>query len=169
MKKINLVKIFNTVFLAIILFVAILIILSSFKIAFLKILVIKSGSMEPALKKEGVVFTWPKESYKVGDIISYEISGGKGTVTHRINEIKYDNNQIKYVTKGDANPAPDQEKVTKAQIIGRVLFSVPYLGHVISFSKTLPGLIILIIIPATIIVYEELKNIIKEIKKRKAK
>jgi len=47
--------------------------------------------------------------------------------------------------------------------VGKVELSIPFVGYPIAFAKTLPGLIVLIIVPGTIIVYNELLNIKKEI------
>ena len=52
-------------------------------------------------------------------------------------------------------------------MIGKVISKIPYIGYPISFTRTLPGVIILIVIPATIIIYEEVGNIRKEWRKRK--
>ena len=41
--------------------------------------------------------------------------------------------------------------------------SVPLLGYPVSYAKTTPGIILLIIIPAVIIIYDEIQKIRKEI------
>jgi signal peptidase len=66
--------------------------------------------------------------------------------------------------KGDANDSPDGDLVQKYQIIGRVNFSIPYIGYLVAFARTLPGLIICIIVPALVIVYEEVGKIQGEVK-----
>ena len=75
--------------------------------------------------------------------------------------------QPRYITKGDANNAPDQEEITKREIIGKVLFSVPYLGYAVDFAKKPLGFSLIIIIPASIIIFDEIKKIFGEIKKKK--
>lgn len=89
-----------------------------------------SGSMEPALKTGGIVFTDTKERiFDDGDIITFRV---KDTyVTHRIIEKKTEG----FVTKGDANENPDAELVKDVQIIGKAVFFIPYLGYGISFLK----------------------------------
>lgn len=100
--------------------------------------VISSPSMENALSKDdGIVYmAHKKEDYKVGDIITYNRKdlGKSETITHRI--IKIDGDTL--VTKGDANKEEDPE-ITFSDVRGRLVFSVPYLGIVITFLKTLPG------------------------------
>lgn len=40
-----------------------------------------------------------------------------------------------FITKGDANKNADPIPVAKSQIIGRVVFCLPYLGYIIYFLK----------------------------------
>lgn len=126
----------------------------------LKLYVIQSGSMEPTIKTGSVSFSIGKPEYYVNDIVSFEIAGKK-IVTHRIYEI---NETGEFVTKGDANEDVDSTTIRKDQILGKILFSIPLIGYLIGFAKTFQGLTVLIIIPGTIIVYEELKSFINEIK-----
>jgi len=73
--------------------------------------------------------------------------------------------QIEYVTKGDANDAPDSQAVAEELVLGKTIFSIPLLGYPVSFAKTREGLIILIVIPATMIIYSEILNIKNEAKR----
>jgi len=130
-----------------------------------RIFSVSSGSMEPKIKTGSIVFDKAEKSgYKADDIITYKISV-KDTVTHRVVDIIKQNDYNYYKVKGDANDAPDQELVPDGNVIGKVLFSIPYLGYLVMFIKSLPGLIIFIVIPATIIIYEEMGKIKKELKK----
>ena len=52
------------------------------------------------------------------------------------------------------------------EIIGKEIVAVPYLGFPVGYAKTTPGLILLVIIPAVIIIYDEMQNIKKEIQKK---
>lgn len=140
-----------------------------------KILVVQSGSMEPKIKRMGVVAVKPFSEYKEGDVITAADPGNpKVTVTHRIVKIEKEGEQIFYITKGDANQDPDTEKRPKEYVLGKVIFSLPFIGYPLSFAKTQTGLIVMIIIPAAIIIYSELISIknealrlIKERRKRK--
>ena len=55
-----------------------------------------------------------------------------------------------------------QVKGQYVDIIGKKIAAVPYLGFPISYAKTTPGLILLVIIPAVIIIYDEMQKIKKE-------
>lgn len=128
-----------------------------------KILTVQSGSMEPSIKIGSVVIVQPASDYKTGDVITVsEPANRKVSLTHRITEVKERDGKTFYVTKGDANETPDSEERPKENVVGKVLFSIPYVGYPISFAKTRDGLVVLVIIPATIIVYSELLNIKNE-------
>lgn len=50
-------------------------------------------------------------------------------VMHRITAIVEENGEIKYETTGDNNNGPDSELVPKEEIVGRIKFSIPYIGY----------------------------------------
>lgn len=106
-------------------------------------------------------------SYEAGDIVSFTRDNDKkNVVTHRIVSKVYSDDvifDVSYLTAGDANKQPDQGKVYPGQIIGKMIFSIPYIGYFIDFVKRPYGFILFVIIPATIIVYEELKKIKREL------
>jgi len=139
-----------------------------------KLFVVQSGSMEPKIEKNAIVVVKPEKEYKKGDVITAkDLKNPKQTFTHRINDVEIVGNQILYTTKGDVNNATDPVKTFKENVLGKVIFSVPYVGLPISFARTRDGLIILVVIPATLIIYSELiviKNeTVKLIKARKKK
>jgi signal peptidase len=166
MKVLNLIY---YVLLAFVVMVAILLIFSAFPIAGnYKIFVVQSGSMAPAIKVGSIVVVKPAEDYKIGDVITFgPYSKTKAPTTHRIYDIKVVNGQPVYITKGDANNAPDTREIAKRDILGKVLFSIPYLGYAVAFAKKPLGFVLIVIVPAVIIIVDEIKNIYKEIKKKK--
>lgn len=141
--------------------------------------VVQSGSMEPSLKTGSLVFIKSSSEYKIGDIVTFksgpnvDIKNPRGTITHRIVEINQKSGQFFYVTKGDANEAPDVDLRPSSYVIGKVIFSIPYIGYPVGYVKTQKGFILLVVIPATIIIYSELlnlkKSIVEIVKKRNAK
>lgn len=127
--------------------------------------IVTSGSMEPVIKVGSLVFTAPIESYYNGNIVTFR--DGKKYVTHRIEarlhpEGNYD--APIFLTSGDANDTFDTKKLSHDQIVGRVFLSIPYVGYVADFAKTPRGFILFVIIPATIIAYEELKFLLEKTK-----
>ena len=84
-------------------------------------------------------------------------------MTHRVFNITDEG----FITKGDANEDPDQWKVKKENVIGKLILTIPYIGYLGYFVRTPIGFILLIVIPVTIIIIIEIRNIIKEVKKTK--
>jgi len=150
-------------------FVAIFIIAGSVALSTLKIpgnykvFVVQSGSMEPKIKRMGIVVVKPAKEYKKGDVITVaEPANPKVTLTHRVVDIEEKTGRTFFVTKGDANEDPDTEKRPAENVLGKVILSVPFLGYPVSFAKTQTGFIALIVIPAVLIVYSELLTIKNE-------
>ncbi len=128
----------------------------------LNVFIVSSGSMAPAVKTGSVVLVTPQPIYYVGDIITFYTSASKkSTTTHRIVGI----GDQTFRVAGDANDQPDPGLVSKDNVVGSVSLVIPYIGYLAAFAKTPRGFILLVIIPATIIVYEELKSLFLEIKK----
>ena len=167
-------KIFRTiyyVFITFIVAIACLLIVSTFPITGnIKVMVVQSGSMAPAIKIGSIVVVKPVEDYKIGDVISFgEATRIKAPTTHRVYDIKVVEGEPYYITKGDANNAPDQREVSKREIIGKVLFSVPYLGYAVDFAQKPLGFALIIIVPAALIIFDEVKKIWQEVKLKKSK
>ena len=122
-----------------------------------------------------VVLVKPQDIYQKGDIVTVaDPKNPKTPVTHRIFSIQDATAGATFQTKGDANESPDIEDRLQKDVLGKVYFSVPYVGYVVSYGKTRDGLIFLVIIPVTIIIYSELMTIknetvklLKDRKKRK--
>ena len=122
---------------------------------------VQSGSMEPTIKTGSLIFTHQKETYQVDDIVTRKMENSEGTVTHRIVR----ESEGKFFTKGDANDGEDREEVLSDDIVGKVFLIIPYVGYPIAYSKTSQGFIVIVVIPATILIYEELRKISAEVKK----
>jgi len=126
-------------------------------------LVVQSGSMEPALPVGSVVVIKPVDPNKLqkDEIICFKRSGPQ-SITHRI----FDVTDEGFITKGDANKAPDNFILEKKDIIGKVVFTIPYLGYLNHFVGTPLGFTLLIILPATIIIAEEIRTNINHRKEK---
>jgi signal peptidase I len=126
-----------------------------------RIVPIISGSMSPSIKPGSVAFIIPDHSSKVGDIVSFkEKSTTSGNYTgrilaHRIVEQLIKKDDKYFITKGDANSAPDPGYVTKQDIIGKVSIVVPYLGYVSYISLSQWGILFFILIPAILLIRSE--------------
>ncbi len=161
-------KIINKLFAVILAFAALLVVVSLFPVAGnYKIMVVQSGSMEPAIKTGSVIIVKPADNYQTGDVITFAGEDRKKTTTHRIVDTEVVSGKVFYITKGDANNAEDSNRIAQERIIGKVLFSVPYAGYAVAAAKEPLGFALLIIIPAGIIIAEEMGKIWKELNKKK--
>lgn len=139
-----------------------------------KLLIVQSGSMEPSIKTGSVVFIKKQDTYNTGEIITFSSTNPKSeTTTHRIVKSELINSLEVFITKGDANQGEDRERTKINNVLGKVVFSLPYLGYIVTFTKTQTGFIFLIVVPAVIIIFSEVLNLKKEvlqlIEKRKQK
>jgi len=175
MKKSKLSKVFNVLYwilLSVLLFIAGLAVLSAFGLPkIFRLFVVQSGSMEPVIKTGSLVVVRPENKYNKDDIITFKVHSDADIqnpnllITHRIVDLKDDNSGLFFTTKGDANQSPDAESRPAGNVLGKVVFSVPYLGYPVGFAKTQTGFILLVVIPATIIVYSEMVTIKNETQK----
>lgn len=104
-----------------------------------------TGSMEPTLHVNSVVVVTKASHYEVGDIVVYQ-TGGTPTI-HRIIELDEASGMV--VTQGDANNAPD-EPFTTSRLKGKLAFSIPFVGIVFRFIKTVPGIIMILVLVFTL-------------------
>jgi signal peptidase len=70
------------------------------------------------------------DEIKIGDIIQYKTETISIPVIHRVYEILEENNNLLFITKGDANNAPDSEPILPNQIMGKVIFNIPKIGWI---------------------------------------
>lgn len=172
--KIREIKIFNIGYytlLAVLIFLALLFIGSMIPIpGNYKMMTVLSGSMEPSIKTGSIVVAKTFNNYKIGDIITFQLSStSKTPTTHRIVEMEVIEGIPLYTTKGDTNNAADREFVRKNQIIGRVVLNIPFLGYAVNFVKKPIGFLLIIIVPAVAIIVDEARKIYNEVKKKKSK
>src|SRR3989344_1442799 len=132
----------------------------------IEIKIVKSGSMEPAIKTGSIVVIKPASLYGVGDVITFgEDSRTTYPTTHRIVSKSEANGEILYQVKGDINEEPDPISVRESDVIGKVIFTVPNAGYLLDFARQPVGFILLIAFPAALIILNEILDIGKEIRK----
>lgn len=165
--KINMKKILNILYIALVVFlILIALVVASASLNFKKgfqFYSIQSGSMAPSIHVGDAVVVKPAEDYQVGDVVTFsDIKDSKTKITHRIYAVEVENGSLRYVTKGDANDIEDLPRVLPSRILGKVLFRIPLFGYLLAFARTQTGFILLIVMPATILIYGEIMNIKKE-------
>lgn len=114
------------------------------RIVGLKPFAVLSGSMEPTYHVGSLIYVKAVDykELEVGDPITYTLSQDT-VVTHRIIEVLPDEEEpgiIKFITQGDANSVADGAYVHCKSIIGKPLFSIPYLGYVSTYIKNPSGM-----------------------------
>lgn len=102
--------------------------------------IVITGSMAPTLNIGDVVFTKETTDIKKQDIIAFKVEDS--VVTHRVIEIKKEDNKNFYITKGDANSGIDSELIKEEDIEGKYIFKIPFIGNIILFFQKPIGLII---------------------------
>ena len=97
--------------------------------------VVLTGSMAPNINPGDIVITVPVKDrlLQTGDVVTYQArrfnGEGVGVFTHRI--IGGDS-KTGFLVKGDNNPSPDIQKPKTSDILGLVVFRIPFLGHLIT-------------------------------------
>ena len=102
---------------------------------YVKARVVLTGSMQPSINPGDIVITAPvtRIEPKIGDVAAYQArrfdGAPVGVFTHRIMS---GDGQSGWVLKGDNNPSPDVQKPTNSDILGVVIFVIPWLGNLLS-------------------------------------
>ena len=131
-----------------------------------QIKIVLSGSMEPAIKTGSVVIIKPVDRYGIGDVVIFGKDNRDNIpTTHRIVEMHIISGETRFITKGDANDDLDGREITERDIIGKVLFDVPYVGFILDIARKPLGFAVLIGIPALVIMSDEVVKIYREAKK----
>jgi signal peptidase I len=139
----------------------------------IRVVSLTTGSMAPEIEPGTAVVTQEFGSYKEGDIVTFrDINPATGnalpsTTTHRIIRVSATNSGPAYITKGDANIVPDASIVRHDQILGKVVHKVRFLGYIIEYMKTFPGFLTLVVFPAAILIFNEIKYISMQMKEDK--
>lgn len=132
----------------------------------LKVYTVLSASMEPAYHTGSIIYVQPVDPFtlKVGDPLTFMLN--EDTVaTHRIVEIvpdEEDSGVLRFITKGDANQNVDASSVHINNVIGKPIFSIPYLGFMSEFVQTSSGRMVAIATALLILFLVFLPDIFKE-------
>jgi len=85
--------------------------------------------MEPNLNigDVAIIYKVKAEEVELNDIIAYQTE--KQIILHRVLEIREKNEKYTFITKGDNNTQEDTNPVEEYQLLGKVIFKIPYLGY----------------------------------------
>ncbi|MCR5151328.1 MAG: signal peptidase I [Clostridiales bacterium] len=169
MKKTSVIKkIWNFVSLLLVTVIAVFaVFLVGSRLMGLQVYTVISGSMEPAYSVGDIIFVKKVDpsQVKVGDPITFVLNEDLVVATHRVVEV--DASSSHFYTKGDANENADASPVHFKNLIGKPVFSLPYLGYVSDWVQNPPGSYIAIAFVAVMVIAVFLPDFSKNKKNNK--
>ncbi len=126
--------------------------------------VVLSGSMEPVLRTGSMILVnKSKAPVNKGDVITFFTPRTNRLTTHRVLNVTYDEKVKKnlYSTKGDANQDPDPWILTDENIVGRMRFTIPFAGYLVTFARTPKGFFLLAVLPGLLLIIDEIWKVKK--------
>ncbi len=145
-------NVFTTLLVAVVVVLAVT--LAGVRLVGLQVFTVLSGSMEPVYHVGSLIYvkTIDPADLVVGDDISFMLD--EDTVaTHRIVGIVPDENDpsvLRFRTKGVANEQEDGSLVHYKNVIGKPIFTIPYLGYIANYIQNPPGTYIAVSIGAVV-------------------
>ncbi len=102
------------------------------------IVVVLSGSMEPAFHRGDILVLENRMHVNVGDIVVYNVKGKDIPIVHRVMRSHESSKNQMLLTKGDNNPLDDTELYTRNQLylnrdkelLGKVRAFLPTVGYI---------------------------------------
>ena len=139
----------------------------------LQVFVVLSGSMEPTYHTGSLIYVKKVDPYTIQEGQPITFMMNETTVaTHRVVGIVPDEEDptvIRFRTKGDANDAEDGGLVHYKNVIGRPVFSIPYLGYVADYIQHPPGRYVAISAGAVLLLLVFLPDVFSEDPDKKKK
>ena len=140
---------------------------NSISIGGYRIFAVATGSMVPKYEVGDVLISKEIEpsEIKVGDTVVYkgEVGGFKDKfVTHQIQSIhKQEDGTYKFTTKGISNIEADPE-ISETQVYGKIIYKVKTLSLISKLISNVYVFYFFIFVPIAIIIYKQIRNLIKE-------
>ena len=156
-------NIVSTIIVALVVLLAVLLV--GVRLGGIQVFTVLSGSMEPTYHTGSVIYVKKVDPYEIqpGQVITFMLD--EDTVaTHRVVEVVPDDEDptvIRFCTKGDANDAVDGGLVHYKNVIGTPVFTIPYLGYLISYIQHPPGLYIAITAGAILVLLMFVPDILR--------
>ncbi|KAF2006975.1 signal peptidase complex catalytic subunit sec11 [Amniculicola lignicola CBS 123094] len=114
------------------------------------IVVVLSGSMEPAFQRGDLLFLWNRGlDTKIGEVVVYNVKGKDIPIVHRVvRRFGGGKTPLRLLTKGDNNAADDTELYAAGQnfltrkedVVGSVVGYIPFVGYVTILLSEYPWL-----------------------------
>lgn len=121
-----------------------------------RIYIVDSGSMAPTIPMDSMIIIKEvsADEIKENDIVTFYAGSSDTRVTHRVVEIIEDEKQ--FVTRGDANNTEDASILQGDRIIGKLAFSIPFVGTLFRFLSSIPGIVMLAVLGILFIILPKL-------------
>ena len=148
--------------LIVILIVILAILLGGVRLVGLRPFAVLSGSMEPTYHVGSLIYvkSCDPEDVQVGDPITFVLDENLTVATHRVIDIDPDGEH--FYTKGDANDAADGAPVYYKNLIGRPVFTIPYLGYFSNWITNPPGMYVAIAAAGVFLILLFLPDVLKK-------
>lgn len=128
-----------------------------------------TGSMEPTIDAGDVVIDErisPTEA-EVGDVVTFRDPEDQSRlITHRVRSIRRAGSHLWFVTQGDANNTTQHWRIAADGELGRVAYTVPWVGRIAVLTHTPLGLGLLLVVPLLLLGLDELVRIWRPAPKR---
>ena len=133
------------------LIVVIAILLAGTRLVGLTPYAVLSGSMETQYAVGSLIYVKDIETknIQVGDPITFVLNEDLLVATHRVVEITKEGS---FITKGDSNESIDGKPVHRNNVLGKPIFSIPYLGYLSVFLSSKQGKVVLGVIGTLILI-----------------
>ncbi len=157
-------NIFTTILVAAVVILALLLV--GVRVFGLQVYAVLSGSMEPTYHTGSLIYvqkTTP-EQIQAGDPITFVMDESLVVATHRVVEVHEEEGY--FTTKGDANDAVDGSPVLFENLIGKPVFTIPYLGYLSDFIQKPPGMYVAIGVGGVILLLAFLPDLLGGRKKK---
>ena len=104
-----------------------------------KFFIVLTGSMSPTIDVGDMVIVKDvkPEAVNVNDVITFGSNSSDNVTTHRVKEVLSNNENLSYITQGDANNVEDPTPVEEDFLVGRVNKVIPKVGKIILWVKGL--------------------------------
>jgi signal peptidase len=121
-----------------------------------------TGSMEPTISAGDVVIDArisPLDA-RVGDVVTFRDPEDQSKlITHRVKRIRRSGSHLWFVTQGDANNTTERWRIATDGELGRVVYAIPWIGHLAVLTRTPWGLMMLLVVPLLLLAGDELRKI----------
>lgn len=127
---------------------------------------VTSGSMAGTLNRGDVVFSRKADfdDIRPGDVVTFRSADSTGYFTHRV--VSIDAQEKKITTKGDANPTEDPLPSDADQVVGKMWYSVPFLGYISILFAGMTTAKALVIFASAAILLIAVNLIVDKVKKK---